>query len=81
MHLFRALQGVAFIDAGNVTRFARELSLTGLRPAAGGGIRINSPFGPIRFDLGFNLDPKDFTRAGVAPERRTVFFISIGQAF
>ena len=79
VHLGRALHGVGFVDAGSVSKFASGLSLTDLRPAAGVGVRINSDFGPIRFDLGFNLDPKDFT--GVTPERRTVFHISIGQAF
>ena len=79
VHLGRALHGVGFVDAGNVSKFASGMSLTELRPAAGVGVRINSDFGPIRFDLGFNLDPKDFT--GVTPERRMVFHISIGQAF
>ena len=73
------LQGVGFIDAGNVFPLASDLSFTDLRPAAGFGIRINTDFGPIRFDLGFNLDPKQF---GELPrEKRTVFHISIGQAF
>jgi outer membrane translocation and assembly module TamA len=76
--LFGRLQGVGFIDAGNVFPLASDLDVTDLRPAAGFGVRINTDFGPIRFDLGFNLDPKEF--AGV-PERRTVFHISIGQAF
>ncbi len=80
-HLYRALHGVVFIDAGNVTRFVSELSLSGLRPTPGAGIRIDSAFGPIRFDLGVNLHPKDFTLTGVSPERRYVFSISIGQAF
>ena len=76
--LIGRLQGVGFIDAGNVFPLASDLSFTDLRPAAGFGVRVNTDFGPIRFDLGFNLDPKVF--AGVT-ERRTVFHISIGQAF
>jgi outer membrane translocation and assembly module TamA len=79
VHLGKALHGVGFVDAGTVSKFASDLSLANLRPAAGAGLRIESPFGPIRFDLGVNLDPRDFT--GVSPERRTVFHISIGQAF
>jgi outer membrane protein insertion porin family len=74
------LQGVGFIDAGNVFPLASDLSFTDLRPAAGFGIRINTDFGPIRFDLGFNLDPKKFAE-DLPRERRTVFHISIGQAF
>ena len=73
-----SLQGVGFVDAGNVFALASELSFIDLRPAAGFGVRYNSPFGPIRFDLGFNLDPKTFSGA---QERRTIFHISLGQAF
>jgi outer membrane protein assembly complex protein YaeT len=74
------LQGVGFIDAGNIFPLASDLSFTDLRPAAGFGIRVNTDFGPIRFDLGFNLDPKQFAD-NLPRERRTVFHISIGQAF
>lgn len=78
--LFGRLQGVGFIDAGNVYPLASDLTFTDLRPAAGFGIRINTDFGPIRFDLGFNLHPKQFAE-DLPRERRTVFHISIGQAF
>ena len=78
-HLFGIVQGVGFIDAGNVFLLATDFGLFDVRPAAGFGIRINTDFGPIRFDLGFNLNPQVF---GDAPrESRTVFFVSIGQAF
>ena len=80
MRLAGALQGVGFIDAGNVFPLASDLSVTDLRPAAGFGVRINTDFGPIRMDLGFNLDPQQF-REDLPRERRTVFHISIGQAF
>jgi translocation and assembly module TamA len=80
MRLFGRLQGVGFVDAGNVYPLASDLSLTDLRPAAGVGVRINTDFGPIRFDLGFNLDPQQFT-PDLPRERRMVFHISIGQAF
>jgi outer membrane protein insertion porin family len=76
--LLGPIQGVGFIDAGNVFPFASDLSLTDLRTAAGFGVRVNSPLGPIRLDLGFNLDRKVF--AGVR-ERSPVLHISIGQAF
>ena len=80
MRLAGALQGVGFIDAGNVFPLASDLTMTDLRPAAGFGVRINTDFGPIRMDLGFNLDPQQF-REDLPRERRTVFHISIGQAF
>jgi outer membrane protein insertion porin family len=74
------LQGVGFIDAGNVFPLAGDLSVTDLRAAAGVGVRVNTAFGPIRFALGFNLDPKQFD-VNLPREPRTVFHISIGQAF
>jgi outer membrane translocation and assembly module TamA len=55
------------------------LNLGDLRPAAGFGLRYRSPIGPLRIDLGFNLDP-ELLRSG-ARERRSVFHISLGQAF
>jgi outer membrane protein insertion porin family len=78
-HLFWIVQGVGFVDAGNVFLRASDFGLIDVRPAAGFGIRLNTDFGPIRFDLGFNLNPQVF---GEAPrESRTVFHFSIGQAF
>jgi outer membrane protein assembly complex protein YaeT len=76
---FSPLQVVGFLDAGNVYPRAGDLDLTDLRPAAGLGLRYRSPVGPIRFDLGFNLDPRELVPG--RPERRTVFHISLGQAF
>ena len=76
---WKGVSGVAFLDAGNVFRRAGDLSLAELRPAAGMGIRYRSPIGPLRFDVGFNLDPQILPTG--ERERRTVFHLSIGQAF
>jgi outer membrane protein insertion porin family len=76
---WKGLSGVAFLDAGNVFRRASDLSLAELRPAAGIGLRYRSPIGPLRFDVGFNLDPQILPTG--ERERRTVFHLSIGQAF
>ncbi|MFI5299786.1 MAG: BamA/TamA family outer membrane protein [Polyangiales bacterium] len=45
-----------------------------LRPAAGFGIRWYSPLGPIRVELGFNLNKK-------TGERGSVFDFSMGKPF
>jgi len=76
---WKGLGGVGFLDAGNVFRRAGDLRFNELRPAAGFGIRYRSPIGPVRVDLGFNLNRKELV-SGVT-ERRTVFHISLGQAF
>lgn len=75
----KGLTGVTFLDAGNIFTNASDLSLTDLRPAAGFGVHYRSPVGPIRVELGFNLQPRELV-PGVL-ERRTVLHISLGQAF
>lgn len=48
------VKGVLFFDAGN--SYASRLDFTDLRTGAGAGIRWFSPIGPLRLELGFNLD-------------------------
>jgi outer membrane protein insertion porin family len=76
---WKGLGGVAFFDAGNVFRRAGDIRLTDFRPAAGFGLRYRSPLGPLRFDLGFNLDRRVLPNG--SRERGTVFHLSLGQAF
>lgn len=75
----RALGGVVFLDAGNVFARASDLDLTDLRAGAGVGIRYRSPIGPIRFDVGWKLDPRALPSG--SRERAYAFHLSIGQAF
>jgi outer membrane protein assembly factor BamA len=75
----KRLTAVTFVDAGNIFPNASDLSLTNLRPAAGFGVHYRSPIGPLRVELGFNLNPRELV-PGVL-ERRTVLHISLGQAF
>ncbi len=74
-----ALQGVVFVDAGNVYPLASDISLTRLRAAAGFGVRYRSPVGPVRVDWGFNLDRRELVSGTL--ERGYVFHVSLGQAF
>lgn len=70
---------VAFLDVGNVFETVSTMELGRLRGGAGFGLRYRSPIGPIRIDLGFKLDRRDFgsgTREGL-----TALHVSIGQAF
>ena len=48
--------------------------MSGAKTAAGCGIRWFSPFGPIRIELGFNLNPKK-------GEKRSVFDFAMGSQF
>jgi outer membrane translocation and assembly module TamA len=73
------LQATGFVDAGNVFARAGEIDFTDLRPTAGFGVMYRSPVGPIRLDLGFNLDPRELV-PGVQ-ERSRVLHILLGQPF
>ena len=75
----KRIQGVGFLDAGNVVARASDIDLFNLRTAAGFGIRIGSPVGPIRLDLGFKLDRRELSPGRL--ERRSIWHISLGQAF
>ena len=70
----RALGVVGFLDTGNVFVNATDINLAKLRSAVGGGVRYKSPFGPIRFDLGFKVNR-------YPGEGLTAWFVSFGQAF
>ena len=45
-----------FFDAGNAYGFGTDFDPTDLRYSAGVGVRFFSPLGPMRLDLGYNLD-------------------------
>lgn len=65
---------VGFLDAGNVFKRVTDISLGALRPAVGFGIRYKSPVGPIRLDLGFKVNRRDY-------ESLKAWFITFGQAY
>ena len=68
------LSGALFYDKGNVFEKGKHFSLAGLQDAVGLGIRYRTPLGPVRLELGWNLD---------APrgERKALVFITIGNVF
>jgi outer membrane protein assembly complex protein YaeT len=76
------LSAVAFVDAGSVGRRPWRLDPDGLRVAVGPGIRYDTPIGPFRFDLGYQLNPIPGLLVRGEPERRRWrAHVSIGQAF
>jgi outer membrane protein insertion porin family len=66
------LRGVLFYDTGNA--YLGPIDITDFRHAVGGGSRWNSPFGPIRIEVGYNLFPK-------ADEDSYEFAFGMGGAF
>jgi outer membrane protein insertion porin family len=77
----RGLQGVGFLDTGNVFARASDIDLALLRTAVGFGVRYKSPVGPIRFDMGFKINPERDIANPQRNERRAAWFITFGQAF
>jgi outer membrane protein insertion porin family/translocation and assembly module TamA len=73
---------VLFLDAGNVWSDAWAMSLGDLRYAVGPGLRYQTPIGPVRFDIGYQLNPIPGLLVDGEPQaRRLRFHFSIGQAF
>jgi outer membrane protein insertion porin family len=70
--LFWRLSGVTFLDAGNVWEQSYQYQLGKLAYAAGAGLRMETPIGPIRLDLGFPIWNE---------KKSPQLFISVGQAF
>jgi outer membrane translocation and assembly module TamA len=72
----------AFLDAGNAWRQPWTLRPNDLRYSAGIGLRYRSPFGPLRLDVGYQLNPTHALRIGGEPqERRWRVHVGAGQGF
>ena len=54
--IFPRFRLALFFDAGNAYGFGTDFDPTNLRYGAGVGFRFFSPLGPMRLDLGYNLD-------------------------
>jgi outer membrane translocation and assembly module TamA len=73
---------VAFVDFGNVWRDAWGIDLSDLRYAVGPGLRYQTPIGPVRFDIGYQLNPIDGLLVNGEPQKRRFrLHFSVGQAF
>jgi outer membrane protein insertion porin family len=70
------VQGVAFVDAGNVFEGKRDFSLTDLKVGYGIGLRLASPFAMLRADVAF---PASAVRPG--EPKKTRFYFGIGHIF
>ncbi len=73
---------VAFFDYGNVWRESKNLDVGDLRYAVGPGIRYQTPIGPARLDVGYQLNPIDGLLINGEPQKRRIrVHFSVGQAF
>jgi outer membrane protein assembly complex protein YaeT len=80
--IWKNLGGVVFVDGGDVWQNPWDFNFGDLRYDAGPGLRYNTPIGPIRVDLGYQLNriPGLLVNGRQEP-RRFRFHFSIGQAF
>lgn len=67
--------GTIFFDLGNVWADWQDVDLSDLEPGAGLGFRYVSPIGPIRLEIGWQLDPEQ------PGDDDPVFFLSFGNPF
>src|SRR4029079_3434933 len=75
LHFLNGLGGVVFYDGGNVyPRITFKRLMADYTNTVGFGLRYNTPVGPVRFDIGHNLNP-------VSGIKSTQFFVTLGQAF
>lgn len=69
-----------FIDLGGISRSVGSFGLSDLQVGYGAGLRVNSPIGLIRGDVGFHQKgTADSPNAGLLD--RTYFYFGLGQAF
>jgi outer membrane protein assembly complex protein YaeT len=73
---------VAFVDYGNVWADTWDFDFGDLRYAVGPGLRYQTPIGPARFDVGYQINPIDNLLVNGEPQKRRFrMHFSIGQAF
>ena len=70
--LLGPVEGGLFLDVGNA--WLGRIDVTDLRWAAGAGLRLKTPVGPLRVDMGYLIDKRD-------GESRTVFHVALGYPF
>ena len=58
--VYRWVRGVGFVDLGNVYPTIGDILHTGVQVGTGAGIRVNSPIGLLRLDLGVAVNPRPF---------------------
>jgi outer membrane protein insertion porin family len=72
--IWRWLGGAVFIDAGAVTPEIDDLELSAFKSGVGAGLRVATPVGPIRLDVGYALQP-------IPRESRTQVYLTVGFPF
>jgi outer membrane protein insertion porin family len=74
LSLRRDLGLVLFVDVGNVWDKVESFDTKEFRSTAGGGLRYNTPVGPLRLDMGCKMDRE-------IGESQCVTHFTLGHAF
>jgi outer membrane protein assembly factor BamA len=72
--IYRWLRGVGFVDVGNIYPEVGDLSFSDLQVGVGAGVRLDTPVGLFRIDLGIPANPRE-----IDPAWRVYF--GLGHAF
>lgn len=75
--LLGPIGAATFYDTGNIFRTVSDLSLRKFSNSVGGGLRLKTPLGPIRLDVGVLLNRNSHP----LPEPRVRIHFNFGQAF
>ncbi len=70
--IWNIVSGVFFCDAGNIWSGTYDHAINDLEYAGGGGLRVKTPIGPIRFDIAFPLSESS---------KGWQYYLNIGEAF
>jgi len=85
IHLFRVFDlpfgFVAFGDGADVQPQISDLRFPDLHWAGGGGFRLSTPVGPVRFDIGYRITRSDEILETDGPLERMAWHLTIGEAF
>ena len=82
VRLLPRLSGAVFVEAGNVWQDSWAVHLDDLLYDLGPGLRLQTPFGLIRVDFGYQLKTLDGLRIDGQPQKyRWRFNMGIGEAF
>ena len=74
------LGGVVFLDGGDVTEKAGDLSFSKLNYSLGAGLRLKTIVGPVRADFGYRLN-RVGTVDDPASGTKFAFHLTLGEAF
>jgi outer membrane protein insertion porin family len=75
--MFRWANGVVFIDAGNIFKKGEDWS--GLKVGYGFGLRLDTPVGLLRGDVGFPVNAT--SSSGITATRSTRWYFGFGHIF